>query len=729
MHPEVMTLNQSAPTKTMIITRDRKLDHDTILTVANGIVVDETVSAPVPRTERGKPVHKRYIVEEIVGKGGMATVWRAIDIDMGREVAIKVALPERAHEISREGRVIAGLQHPNIIPVYDMATLDDSRPFYVMKLLIGRTLDQVSAIPLVRRIDILKQVCLAVHYAHEQGVIHRDIKPTNIIIGELGEVFLADWGIARYEAESVEPGLIMGTPGFVAPEQFGGESEGGDIGTDIWALGCTLFRSLVGRSPFPTEVGRMLWAYSSRELPEMPSDLAPELCTIIQRALEFDRARRYSTALEMANALQEFLEEHRDRQSRFASAEASWNGLQPLLSALDTRWTRLEELPPSDVSGVQRIHFFHERNEAEVEFQTAFASIQQRLSRILAEAPDHEGASFRLSALYWRRMIDMERDGKHVDAAYMARLAVETRPDLVKIWDRPAELNLLGSGSVRVYQSRNHPVSPEVQIFEGELPCRIPLRRGSYVVEFHDQRQRTTHAIQIERGEVRDIEAKFWDVPSGFCVIGHGAKAFAIQQNPVSVREYLTFLNQIPHEDAANHLPELRDGRVYVGFGNGLWRLHDSDVEGDQWDNDWPMLMVSHYDALAYAQWYGDANGVVARLPSVVEWELAARGETRREYPWGEYFDPSFCVMRESPQTGGVPVPLTRISADVSPLGVRHMAGNVANWTSTEVSGRFAYKGASYNSMAEMCRISTTATAYPTERHAHVGVRLALKLV
>jgi hypothetical protein len=713
----------------MIITRDRDGDPDTVLIVSNGAVVAETVSAPVQPSERGKPVHRRYNVEEMVGKGGMATVWRAIDTDMGREVAIKVALPERAHEISREGRVIAGLQHPNIIPVYDMAALDDSRPFYVMKLLIGRTLDEVSAIPLVRRIDILKQVCLAVHYAHEQGVIHRDIKPTNIIIGELGEVFLADWGIARYETESFEPGTIIGTPGFIAPEQFGGESEGGDVWTDIWALGCTLFRSLVGRSPFPTEIGPMLWAYSISEVPEMPSDLAPELCSIIRRALDFDRSQRYPTALAMANDLQEFLEEHRDRQSRFASAEASWNGLQPLLAELDTRWTRLEESPPLDISGVQRIRFFHERNEAEVEFQTAYASIQQRLSRILAEAPDHQGASFRLSALYWRRMIDMERDGKHVDAAYMARLAVETRPDLVKIWDRPAELKLSGAGSVRVYQPRNHPVQPEVQIFEGELPCQITVRRGSYVVAFQDQGKQTTHAVQIERGDVRAIEARFWDVPPGFCVIGHGAQTFAIQQNPVSVREYLAFLNQISHEDAENHLPALQDGRVYVGFGNGLWRLHDSDIEGDRWDNDWPMLMVSHDDALAYAQWFGDANGVAARLPSIEEWELAARGETKHEYPWGEHFDPSFCVMRESPLIEGTPLPLTQMIADVSPLGVRHLAGNVANWTSTEINGRFAYKGASYNSMAEMCRISTTATAYPMERYSHVGVRLALKLV
>ncbi len=723
-----MTVKHPDATETMIITRDRFTDHDTCLTVANGIIVSQTSSPRAPSQDISKPENQRYIIHEVVGRGGMATVWRAIDAGMGREVAIKVARPEKADEILREGRIIAGLQHPNIIPVYDIATLDDSRPFYVMKLLIGRTLDELASIPLVRRIDILKQVCLAVHFAHDKGVIHRDIKPTNIIVGELGEVFLADWGIARFEDEPVDTAVILGTPGFLAPEQFCGESVGGDYATDVWALGCTLCHSLIGRSPFPTELTAMLHAYAIQKPPQMPSDLAPELCAIIGRALEFDRGDRYKSALEMANDLQEFLEEHRDRQSRFASAEASWIEVQPMLKALEASWASLDAAPPLGISGVDEIRFLHDRRKREVEFQTDFASIQQRLARILAEAPDHELASFRLSGMYWRRMTDMERETKHVDAAYMERLAFETRPDLVGIWDRLAELFLTGSGTVRVLKSRNHPVQDEALVFEGALPCRLPLRRGAYVVAFEDQNLQTVHAVQLQRGEVRTIESVLRSVPEGFCVIGNGSQVFAIQQNPVAVGDYLDFLNAIPHHDAKNHLPVLHDGRAYMEFGGGLWRLLEADIEGDRWDPDWPMLIVNYLDSQAYAQWFGRLHGVAARLPTVAEWEYAARGETQREYPWGDYFDPSFCVMRESPQNPGTPSPLSETTADVSPLGVRHMSGNVGNWTSTTIGNRNVYKGASYQSMAEMCRISTKASAFPHERQPHIGLRLAFEL-
>ena len=201
MERRIMEQEPTAWVSTVIV-RHENGDETEVISRSEHPPIDEP-SSPRP------PESQRYSVRECVGRGGMASVWRAFDREMSREVAIKIAHPHKDSEIAGEGRVIAGLQHPNIIPVYDISTTEDGRQFYVMKLLTGRSLDDLcnaGELSTARRIDVLRQVCLATHYAHQRGVIHRDIKPSNIIVGELGEVFLADWGIARKLSDTPEEG-------------------------------------------------------------------------------------------------------------------------------------------------------------------------------------------------------------------------------------------------------------------------------------------------------------------------------------------------------------------------------------------------------------------------------------------------------------------------------------------------------------------------------------------
>jgi serine/threonine protein kinase len=214
----------------------------------------------------------RYEVTAEIGRGGMGTVYSAFDHALGREVAIKIgnALPstELQARLTREARVIARLEHPGIVPVHDFGVLADGRPFYVMKRLHGRTLQECldQAPPLPERLRIFERVCEAVSCAHAHQIIHRDLKPQNVMVGEFGEVMVMDWGVARLLDDPVEPSsaridrssdaaphatdgaTVLGTPGFMAPEQAAATGAT-DRRADVYALGAMLFALLTGHPP------------------------------------------------------------------------------------------------------------------------------------------------------------------------------------------------------------------------------------------------------------------------------------------------------------------------------------------------------------------------------------------------------------------------------------------------------------------------------------------------
>jgi len=178
-----------------------------------------------------------YELCDLLGRGGMGEVLLAHDVRIGREVAIKRMRnaepdPEAEARFLREAKIQARLQHPAIVPVHELGRDAEGRPYFTMKRLAGVTLHELLGGPLQRLLRALAEVCLAIEFAHEHGVIHRDIKPTNIMLGDFGEVYVLDWGIARvlddgsasvsvrdiaaYEGET-QVGAVMGTPGYMAP--------------------------------------------------------------------------------------------------------------------------------------------------------------------------------------------------------------------------------------------------------------------------------------------------------------------------------------------------------------------------------------------------------------------------------------------------------------------------------------------------------------------------------
>ena len=203
-----------------------------------------------------------YEIVETLGRGGMGTVYRAIDHRLDREVALKVVQLSQGDvdRLLREARVLARLEHPGIVPVHDAGLLPDGRAFYAMKRVHGQRLDEhARAVSLPERLRAFQRICEAVAFAHAHGVIHRDLKPENVMVGPFGEVLVMDWGVAKVAnlpplpggvgggpgeegrgGEGTAHGTILGTPGYMAPEQERGEVERIDERTDVWSLGALL---------------------------------------------------------------------------------------------------------------------------------------------------------------------------------------------------------------------------------------------------------------------------------------------------------------------------------------------------------------------------------------------------------------------------------------------------------------------------------------------------------
>lgn len=261
-----------------------------------------------------------YEVRGLLGSGGMATVYRGYDTALTREVAIKVVgsghlLPDIVERFKREARLAAALRHPNIVQVYNFDE-DGGVLYMVQELLPGPTLAEQLRRLGKRRMGaatvkrVIAQLAAALDYAHAQGVIHRDVKPGNALYNAAGELVLTDFGLARAggpgDISTTGPGVVMGTPGYVAPEQAV-SSQGVTKASDIYALGVVLFELLTGRLPFEAETPMGVILKHLYDAPPAPSGLRPELPkaldAVVLRALRKEPAQRFATAGALAEAL------------------------------------------------------------------------------------------------------------------------------------------------------------------------------------------------------------------------------------------------------------------------------------------------------------------------------------------------------------------------------------------------------------------------------------------
>jgi tRNA A-37 threonylcarbamoyl transferase component Bud32 len=288
----------------------------------------------------------RFVEGEVIGRGGTSIVIRAFDKNILRDVAVKVLAPEaedggvELERFAEEARIAGQLEHPNILPVYEFGLDQRGKRFLCMRLVEGKTLEQALDLAgntrfspgrLAEFLQIFVKVCDAVSFAHSRGVIHRDLKPTNIMISEFGQVYVLDWGIARLlppdtdrgpsvrprpgDAERAEldaPGALIGTACYMAPEQIRGHHDALDERTDVFALGATLYQILTGKPPLTPDIVRAIWTRKPAP-PIAPPDahvpaggVPPDLSRIALRATAYDPAGRHESVAALKREVEAF---------------------------------------------------------------------------------------------------------------------------------------------------------------------------------------------------------------------------------------------------------------------------------------------------------------------------------------------------------------------------------------------------------------------------------------
>ena len=394
---------------------------------------------------RAIPAARYELVREI-GRGGMGRVDEMLDRALGRTVAWKSCAEDDealAAILVAEAQICAQLEHPSIVPVYDIGFDDDGRPHYTMRVVRGRTLRDAlesrmegrrGAPSLAQLVGILRLVCLAVDYAHSRGVVHRDLKPENVVVGDFGEVYVLDWGIAhvlegsdvRHDAALVVRLSSAGSPGYMAPEQAIGDAI--EPRTDVFALGVMLYEILAGAQP-----------YSDRDLSSVlerarvdievaaPSVRNPHTAPpgvfdpLVMACLSRDPRERPAGARVIADAIDAFLDAERARGERerealgyVAEGEAARADAERLHQEAQEASARgaamLASLRPWEPAEHKRPGWeLAQRGRAlSAEAARAMARAEAAFTRAIGRVADQPDARRGLASLYWRQFLSAE---------------------------------------------------------------------------------------------------------------------------------------------------------------------------------------------------------------------------------------------------------------------------------------------------------------------------------
>ena len=319
---------------------------------------DREVSGPSGRPERAASPEERFRVIRPLAHGGLGELFLALDPELDRKVALKELRDFHAHDpISQsrfllEAKVTGRLEHPGIVPVYGLGRHVDGRPYYAMRFIEGETLKQAierfhqlvdaggepgaRELAFRRLLNSFVDACNAVAYAHSRGVVHRDLKPDNIMLGPFGETLVVDWGIAKplaeiagkeadtfspaalaEESSLTRPGTAIGTPEYMSPEQAAGNLARVDRASDIYSLGATLYCLLVGQGPFPSgSVADVLERVRRGIFPaprRLRRSIDPTLEAICLKAMALEQQERHATALALAGEIEAWLADVRFR--------------------------------------------------------------------------------------------------------------------------------------------------------------------------------------------------------------------------------------------------------------------------------------------------------------------------------------------------------------------------------------------------------------------------------
>lgn len=318
---------------------------------ADRLAEDCQASDCVAAALEGAATGDRFAIDRLHATGGTSRIWLAHDAKFDRHVALKELRPELADNevvtarFNREAKITGQLEHPGIVPIYELGLRGETQqPFYTMRFVKGRTLseaseayhqkrkaDEAGPVDLLQLLNAFVTVCKTVAYAHSRGVVHRDLKGANVILGDFGEVIVVDWGLAKlcvdpgenaeplvvrprvdsYPCDDAVPGHALGTPAYMSPEQAAGLTASMDRRTDVYGLGAILYEILTGVPPFLGSSLQDIMRKVEHEPPVSPRELSPgipkELEDVCLRALAKLPSERYDSATELADKIQNWL--------------------------------------------------------------------------------------------------------------------------------------------------------------------------------------------------------------------------------------------------------------------------------------------------------------------------------------------------------------------------------------------------------------------------------------
>jgi serine/threonine-protein kinase len=583
----------------------------------------------------------RYRITERLGMGGMAVVYKAYDTRLERDVALKLirteSIPQDQHErlfkrFEREAKAQARFKHPHIVAVHDYGEVDNS-PYLVMDFISGGTLkEHLKQGPMgwQQAVQLLIPVAEALNYAHQRGVIHRDVKPGNILFDEEGQPILTDFGIAKIletdEATLTGTGMGVGTPEYMAPEQWQGKTS---AATDQYALGVVLYELITGRKPYTADTPAAVAILQATEPLAPPSKLVrgvPEAVEkVLYKALARDQQDRYENMEEFGLALRGLLAEADDdaelilRQKERRKPEPA--PVPHVSEASESvTWDALDATPVEEPGPALQ-------GKRGLPKWAPWAGIGILGLAIIGLAIGIGG-----------NPVDMSKGGEGPLAMLATETATETITPTVTKTTTPTKTATL----TPTPEPTLGIVSTLINAMDGAEMVYVPA--GEFLMGSED-----ADAWDDEAPEHRVYLDDYW-----------------IYKYEVTNEQYAEFLNEMGNQTEG--------GVTWLYAGDEDANIHKS---GGEWVVDsgyeyHPVVEVSWYGAQAYCEWAG------GRLPTEAEWEKAARGEDGSTYPWGEA-NPN-CNLAQYGNCSGETIEVGSLPDGASPYGALDMAGNVWEW-------------------------------------------------
>jgi eukaryotic-like serine/threonine-protein kinase len=590
----------------------------------------------------GKVLLNRYRVDEFLGRGGMADVYKVWDSQRAAYLAMKVLHADLAEDkvflrrFKREAQTLAKLQHPNIVRFYGLEQ-DDDIAFILMDYVEGSTLRKeifraATSIPVERVLEVMKPVCSALHYAHQSGVVHADIKPANIMIHNNGTVLVSDFGIARATESATATMVGAGTPAYMPPEQARGQALTPQ--SDIYSLGIVLYEMLTGgERPFTGERARItggttekiIWEQLNAEPPSLRAhnpNLSAAVENVALSMLDKDPAYRPATTLDVLNAL--------SQAATVSPTPAPVDVPEPVAASSKSD----SSAAPAPVAAPEPIPVALMAQE-DAPVQPQLKTLPTSITQLIPSR-------------------------KYVPVGVLAILL-------------GLGLALTLGFGVLNFGARDVP-AVDLPIMTGTEPF-IPIATSTIT---------PTHTYQPSLTPTPTFTPS--PTPTVTATLYAGATRIREQDNMTLV--YVpsgTFLRGVAYLDNAYPIREIMLDAFWIDkteITNSMYALcvqsgncnlpEKSLWYGDSNYADHPVIHVSWHDANEYCAWAG------ARLPSEAEWEKAARGTDGRMYPWGN--TKPTCNLANYYACGNASKPVGSAPDGVSPYGALDMAGSVWEW-------------------------------------------------